>query len=82
MACQGYGAVFLGSKEYINNTQRWILFLKGISPEELRTIPLVKERVQNVIDFRLSSKAKEIHKFAETPTLFAQQTQPMFITLG
>ena len=35
------------------------------------------ERIQSVKDFRLSSKAKEIRKFAETPTLFAQQTQPV-----
>ena len=35
------------------------------------------ERIQAVKDFRLSSKAKEIRKFAETPTLFAQQTQPV-----
>ena len=68
---------FLGSKEYINNTQRWILFLKDAQPNELRELPKVLDRVQAVKDFRLSSKAKEIHKFAETPTLFAQQTQPV-----
>lgn len=68
---------FLGSKEYINNTQRWILFLKDAQPNELRELPKVLERVQSVKEFRLSSKAKEIHKFAETPTLFAQQTQPV-----
>lgn len=68
---------FLGSKEYINNTQRWILFLKDAEPKELRTLPKVMERIQAVKDFRLSSKAKEIRKFAETPTLFAQQTQPV-----
>ena len=68
---------FLGAKEYINNTQRWILFLRDIMPNELRSMPLVRERVELVKTFRLSSKAKEIHKFAETPTLFAQQTQPI-----
>lgn len=68
---------FLGSKEYINNTQRWILFLKDAEPQELRAMPKVMERIQAVKEFRLSSKAKEIHKFAETPTLFAQQTQPV-----
>lgn len=68
---------FLGSKEYINNTQRWILFLKEAQPNELRELPKVMERIQSVKEFRLSSKAKEIHKFAETPTLFAQQTQPV-----
>ena len=68
---------FLGSKEYINNTQRWILFLKEVSPNEIRTMPQVLKRIESVKEFRLSSKAKEIHKFAETPTLFAQQTQPI-----
>lgn len=68
---------FLGSKEYINNTQRWILFLKDVTPAELRKMPAVMERIEEVKEFRLSSKAKEIHKFAETPTLFAQQTQPI-----
>ena len=68
---------FLGSKEYINNTQRWILFLKDAEPQELKNLPKVMERIQAVKEFRLSSKAKEIHKFAETPTLFAQQTQPV-----
>ncbi len=68
---------FLGSKEYINNTQRWILFLKDATPSELRKMPAVMERIEKVKNFRLSSKAKEIHKFAETPTLFAQQTQPI-----
>lgn len=43
----------------------------------MRSLPKVKERIQAVKDFRLSSKAKEIQKFAEAPTLFAQQTQPV-----
>lgn len=68
---------FLGSKEYINNSQRWILFLKDVSPSQLRSMPHVMDRVEKVRQFRLSSKAKEIHKFAATPTLFAQQTQPI-----
>ena len=75
-ACK-YMYRFLGSKEYINNTQRWILFLKDVTPAELRKMPAVMERIEEVKKFRLSSKAKEIHKFAETPTLFAQQTQPI-----
>ena len=68
---------FLGSKEFINGTQRWILFLRDCPPNELKKMPHVVERINKVREFRLSSKAKEIHKFAETPTLFAQQTQPI-----
>lgn len=76
-AAEQYMYRFLGSKEYINNSQRWMLFLKDVTSSELEKMPYVKERVENVKKFRLSSKAKEIHKFAETPTLFAQQTQPL-----
>jgi len=40
-------------------------------------MPYVLDRIDSVKKFRLSSKAKEIQKFAQTPTLFAQQTQPI-----
>ena len=35
------------------------------------------EKVKKVRDFRLNSKAIEIQKFAQTPTKFAQTTQPL-----
>lgn len=40
---------FLGSKEYINNTQRWILFLKDAEPKELRTLPKVIRHIELLI---------------------------------
>ncbi len=68
---------FIGAREYINNIDRWVLFLKDCPISILRKMPSVLKRVEDVKEFRLSSKAKEIHKFAETPTLFAQLTQPI-----
>ncbi len=68
---------FVGSQEYINNQYRWILYLHHCPINELRSMKAVMERVEKVRDFRLGSKAKEIQKFAETPTLFAQETQPI-----
>ena len=68
---------FIGSKEYINGYNRYILFLKDCPPDELRRMPKVLDRVNKVREFRLSSKAEEIKKFAKTPTLFAQTTQPL-----
>ncbi|UUM61871.1 N-6 DNA methylase [Streptococcus suis] len=68
---------FIGAREYINDIDRWVLFIKDCPISELRKMPTVMKRIENVRDFRLSSKAKEIQKFAETPTLFAQQTQPI-----
>jgi hypothetical protein len=68
----------IGSREYINNKKRYFLFLKGITPEELKNMPLVRERVLKVKNFRLSSKAPSIRKFADTPTELAQLTQPIW----
>lgn len=68
---------FIGAREYINNIDRWVLFLKDCPISELRKMPSVLKRIEKVKEFRLSSKAKEIHKFAETPTQFAQLTQPI-----
>jgi len=40
-------------------------------------MPLVAERVEKCREMRLNSIAAGIRKFADTPTLFAQVTQPM-----
>ena len=66
----------LGATEYINGKKRWCLWLVGASPEEIRKIPLIMERVQQCKIAREKSIAAGIRKFAATPTLFAQRTQP------
>lgn len=66
----------LGATEYINGKKRWCLWLVGASPEEIRRIPLIMERVQQCKNAREKSIAAGIRKFAATPTLFAQRTQP------
>ena len=67
----------MGATEYINNKKRYCLWLVGISPSELRSMPLVLGRVKKCKEKRESSIAAAIRKFAETPTLFAQITQPV-----
>ena len=66
----------LGSNEFINNKKRYCLWLVNASPTELRNMPLVLERVQKCKENRESSIAEGIRKFARTPSLFAQITQP------
>ena len=61
---------FIGSNEFINNIERWCLWLKDISPNELKQLPKVYERVQNVRNYRLLSPKSATIKKAETPTLF------------
>lgn len=68
---------FIGSDEYINNTYRWCLWLKDASPEELRLMPLVLERIKKVKDFRLASKKEATQKWATSPSLFIEKRQPL-----
>lgn len=67
----------LGASEYLHNKRRWCLWLEGASPSEIKKCPLVYERVTQCKKSRENSVAAAIRKFAETPTLFAQRTQPI-----
>jgi len=66
----------LGAIEYLHNKKRWCLWLKGVAPTEIKSCPLVYDRVKKCKETREGSKAAGIRKFAQTPTLFAQITQP------
>ncbi len=65
----------LGAVEFLNNKKRYCLWLQGISPSELKSMPMVIERISRCKEMRLASPASAIRKFAETPHLFAQRTQ-------
>ena len=67
---------FIGPLEFINNKRRYCLWLKNCTPQELRTMPLVKARVAAVRDFRLSSKKQQTQRRADIPHLFAEIRQP------
>lgn len=67
---------FVGGREFINRIPRYCLWLEGCQPDELRKMPHVYERVKNVREFRLASKAASTRKFADIPMLFAARRQP------
>lgn len=67
---------FLGAVEYLHGKKRWCLWLKDASPKDLRNCPQIMERIKGCKETRESSIAAGIRKFAATPTLFAQITQP------
>jgi hypothetical protein len=67
---------FMMGDEFINNISRWCLWLKGISPAELRTMPLVLKRVEAVKAMRLASTRPTTQELASTPTLFGEIRQP------
>jgi hypothetical protein len=67
---------YIGSVEYINNKPRYVLWLQGVSPSEIRKHPDIVERIANVKTFREASTKEATKKSAETPTLFQQIRQP------
>ena len=68
---------FMGAKEYLNNIERYCLWLVNASPNDIRKMPLVMQRIENVRQFRLSSKKGATNKLAEYPTLFMEIRQPV-----
>jgi len=67
---------YIGAVEFLNSKKRYCLWLVGANPAEIKKCPTVLKRVDNVREFRASSKAAGTRKFAETPTLFCQIAQP------
>ena len=67
---------FIGSTEYINNKERYCLWLVGISPKELRKMPEVMKRVELCKQDRLHSPDKGRQKLADTPTIFREIQNP------
>jgi len=67
---------YMGSEDFINSLSRWCLWLKGIQPSELRSMPQVLARVERVKAFRLASSAEPTRKSADAPTLFFYTSQP------
>lgn len=66
----------LGATEFINNRERWCLWLKGISPAVIKNIPPVYEAVNKVHKMREESSRDATKKLAETPMLFGEIRQP------
>lgn len=66
----------IGAEELLNGKERWCLWLLDAEPTDLRTSPVLRERLAAVREMREGSKAASTRKFAATPGLFAQLAQP------
>ncbi len=64
-----------GAAEFINNKDRYCLWLVNVSPKELRTMPLVMNRIELCRQARLAG-APDRQKLASTPTVFREQKNP------
>lgn len=67
---------FISGEDFIKGRYRYCLWLKDIAPNELNALPEVKKRIEGVRHMRLESKAEATRRKANTPTLFAQISQP------
>jgi hypothetical protein len=71
-----YVLPFIGAEGFLNNANRWCIWFDGKDLSVLRSLPLLRERVERTRDFRLASKAASTRGFAKTPYLFCQIAQP------
>lgn len=67
----------VGAQEFINGKRRWCLWLVDAPTAKLARCPLVMERIRLCKESRQASIAAAIRKFADTPSLFVQCTQPV-----
>ena len=67
---------YAGGDEIIKNKERWCLWLKNISPIELRSSAIIQSRVANTRLFRESSNRPQTLKLADVPYLFGEIRQP------
>lgn len=67
---------WLGGEEFLNNVERYYLFLNDISPDQLRKMPESLRRVDNVRLFRQISKRPSTKRLADYPTKFQTTFNP------
>ena len=69
-------APFVGAREFLHGGKRWILALQDASPVTLKHLPLVRERMAFVREFRTKSKRKSTLAIADTPTYYNVEVIP------
>nr|WP_053942797.1 DNA methyltransferase [Kallipyga gabonensis] len=68
--------LFMGSREFINKIDRYCLWMNSTDAMKGIRIKPIKDRIESVRDYRLSSKRKATQKLAEIPYSFGEVRQP------
>lgn len=66
----------LSAENYLNNIPRWCLWLVNADPKEIRSLPLVMSRIENVKKVRENSVDSGARELALTPTRFRDIKNP------
>jgi hypothetical protein len=67
---------FVGAHEFINGVNRYCLWLAGVEPNELKTVPAIVAIGEKVRRYRLASSREATRRKANTPLLFDENHQP------
>lgn len=79
---QKYLRPYVGGEELINDTERWCLWLKDVSPTDVAKSALLKDRIDEVKRRREGSGRAGTRNAARTPHLFGEDRQPEEEYLG
>jgi N-6 DNA Methylase len=66
----------ISDKEFLHGKKRWCLWLKDVKTVELKNLPLVRSRLDEVRKFRLESTKPQTRQLADFPGSFAEIRQP------
>lgn len=75
-ASEPYFKEWYGSDEFINGTKRYCLYLAPCPPNELDNMPLSRERISKVREFRRNSDSKPTQELADSPRTFHVVNMP------
>lgn len=68
---------YYNAKDFLNNAPpKYCLYLKNCPPNIIRNCSGIKEKVQQVYNYRFNNKSRTTKVLADTPTLFFQSQVP------
>ncbi|MEZ5642039.1 MAG: type IIL restriction-modification enzyme MmeI [Burkholderiaceae bacterium] len=76
LSLQPFVRPFLGADEFINDLERWCLWLVDAPPTLLRGSKRLEERLKAVRAYRTASKRDRTRELAGAPSLFGEIRQP------
>jgi hypothetical protein len=67
---------FIGGEEFLNGSERWVIWLTNAPPALVRNCRSLRERVERVRQFRLASKKQPTVELGKTPCAVGEDRQP------
>ncbi len=67
---------FVGAQEYLQGGERWILALQEATPTALKELPIVRQRMSAVREFRSRSRRRSTLAIADYPTRYNVEVVP------